>query len=90
MEGSISCSLESYIGLERLVGGSAQNGKLGAIDAEQSRTLPCLNIDTDTWPHIATAFEDGWEAIHARPQVCGNRGIYRACATEGDQSLHPF
>ena len=89
----IPCSLENYIELVDATGRIIRQDKRGAIDASLSPILQRLNIDAETWLHIATTFEEScgpWVGGNMRlAEVCDNTGKHWVCVTEGNQRLYP-
>ena len=89
----IPCSLEDYIQLVDATGRVVRQDKRGAIDASLNPILQRLNLDAETWLHIATTFEDScgpWVGARERlQQVCSNTDKTWICATEGNQRLYP-
>lgn len=89
----IPCSLKDYIELVDATGRVIRQDKRGAIDANLSPILQRLGMDSETWLHIATTFEDScgpWVGADTRlAQACENTGKQWVCANEGNQKLYP-
>lgn len=89
----IPCALKDYIKLVDATGRIIRQDKRGAISAMQSPILQRLKIDTETWLHLSTTFEDScgpWVGPKSKVvKACENTGKHWVCETKGGQLLYP-
>lgn len=86
-------ALQDYIALVDMTGRAIRDDKRGHIDNNFPPILQRLKIDTETWLHIATTFEDSFGpwigSTEQIQQACENTGRHWVHRTVGCQKLYP-
>ena len=90
---AIPFALQDYIELVDITGRAIRDNKSGHIDNHFPPILQRLKIDSETWLHIATTFEDSFDPwigpSEQVQQACQNTGKRWAHGTVGCQKLYP-